>query len=639
MISKNSVVLYKKAPAIITECASAAGEKYTIQFCVSPATSTGKKAQYGSQKVRDKDFVLLHSSAVSQDPLSSLSELLKVDAASFTDKIKEAYELLRSDEESANEEISFEDLASLALGELEAKDSWAFYTALKNTFYFNESSTPLSFVPRTESEVEALVQKAENKGKEEELRAEFLKRLKEKKLNLPDDFKYIGDIESLALGKSEHSKTLKEIHLAETPENAHKVLLDCGAWNITRNPYPIRWGLSMKSASEGLSSPPEEERLEVEGVSYAIDNEWSTDPDDAIAYDGKYVWVHIADPASTVMPDSSIDKMARDRGATLYIPEGASRMLSEDALQDYALGLTEKSRALSFRLTLDEDCNVQECAVLKTWVKVERLTYSSADERKESPELAPLYDIARRNIEKRNKAGAVQIDLPEVHIMVDAETKKVSIENPPHPESALVVREMMLLAGEGAARFAFKNQIPFPYVSQEAPDIPSSLPEGLAGQYALRRCMHRRSVGITPGVHSGLGISMYTQVTSPLRRYSDLIAHEQLRAFIDGRKLIDKDTMLERVSAGDAAMGACVKAERKSDLHWTLVYLLQNPDWTGDAVCVDLTGKMPKFMIPSLALETNLVPNGKVELNGVIKVKVGKIDIPNLEVNFQQLDN
>ena len=148
--------------------------------------------------------------------------------------------------------------------------------------------------------------------------------------------------------------------------------------------------------------------MEVAGVSYAIDNAWSTDPDDAIAFDGKYLWVHIADPASTVAPDDKIDKMARDRGATLYIPEGASRMLSEDCLTDYALGLSQKSRALSFRILLDEKNAIEECQVFKTWVRVERLTYESADERKDSPELAPLYEIARKNIERRNKAGAVQ---------------------------------------------------------------------------------------------------------------------------------------------------------------------------------------------------------------------------------------
>ena len=80
-----------------------------------------------------------------------------------------------------------------------------------------------------------------------------------------------------------------------------------------------------------------------------------TDPDDAVAFDGKYLWVHIADPASAILPESPIDKAARARGATLYIPEGAARMLAEDSLEDYALGLTQKSRALSFRLLLNDD--------------------------------------------------------------------------------------------------------------------------------------------------------------------------------------------------------------------------------------------------------------------------------------------
>ena len=78
-----------------------------------------------------------------------------------------------------------------------------------------------------------------------------------------------------------------------------------------------------------------------------FDGEHSTDPDDAVGYDGEYVWVHIADPASSVAPDSVIDIAARNRGTTLYIPEGASRMLAEQSLSDYALGLKRKSLALS----------------------------------------------------------------------------------------------------------------------------------------------------------------------------------------------------------------------------------------------------------------------------------------------------
>lgn len=226
--------------------------------------------------------------------------------------------------------------------------------------------------------------------------------------------------------------------------------------------------------------------------------------------------------------------------------------------------------------------------------------------------------------------------MPEVHIFVDEE-KKVSIEPNIHYESNEMIREMMLLAGEGAAKFAFKNNIPFPYVSQEAPNLPSSpadIPDGLAGQFRLRRCMKKRSVGVSPAMHCALGLGMYSQVTSPLRRYSDLIAHEQLRAFLDKRPLLDKDEMLMNLSAGDAAAVAAKKAERKSNTHWTLVYLLQNPDWTGKAICVDKSQKIPLFSIPCLAMETYMLPPKDLNLNEEILVKASNINIPELTVDF-----
>ena len=537
------------------------------------------------------------------------------------------------EEDSFTTPVSFADLQDYADVKT-AQDSWLLYKALKNTLFFTEQA-PLSFMVQTKEVIAR--QEEKNKAKEAELenRSAFIQRLKAKKLNLPADAQLMQDVEALALGQSDKSKTMKEAGFTETPEKAHKLLLDTGVWTVTKNPYPTRWGLSTQSATQRLAPPPEEERITLEQEAYAIDNQWSTDPDDAIAFDGQYVWVHIADPASSVYPDSPIDIAARHRGATLYIPEGAVRMLAEDSLEDYALGLTPLSRALSFCIELDENGAVLSCKVLKTLVKVKRYTYEEADIQKDSPQLAPLYAIARRNEQRRLKAGAVSITLPEVHISVTDGI--VNISPALSWESNNVVREFMLLAGEAVAKFAFKNGIPFPFVSQEKPDLPTNILDGYAGQYQLRRCMRSRSLGVTPMQHAGLGLGMYTQVTSPLRRYSDLVAHQQLRAFIDGRPLLNKDTMLERIAAGDAAAGASVKAERKSNLHWTLVYLTQNPQWEGEAIVVELKGKQALCLIPSLAQETLLTPSRTVALNDTIKVRAGNIDIPTLSVNFISL--
>ena len=567
MFSNGSIVIYKNQPAIIIE----SGEKYTIQF------ASGPKLQNATQSVRQKDIVLLCGKAASKPlqpkELIENAEAFMKKSADYSAAANETAELLISD---GNAPVSIEELAELVFGDFDAENSWGIYCYFHDSPLFEESLTQdgVTYVCRSAEEAAEIIRKTSEKDNEVTVRSAFLERLKTKKIQLPEDAKFMQEIEAFALGKSTKSRFLKEAGFAETDENAHKLLIDTGFWPYYRNPFPSRWGLSMQSATQCLSHPPVEERVKLDTVAYAIDNAWSADPDDAVCFDGQYLWVHIADPASTVLPDSAIDISARNRGATLYIPEGAARMLAEESLEDYALGLKEWSNALSFRILLDENGAVKETVVLKTSIKVKRLTYTEADSLCGSPELAPLFAIAERNIARRKAASAVFIELPEVHLSVKQSPGQNEPEIAVNPvlqtKSSAMVREMMLLAGEGAARFAFKNNIPFPFVSQDEPNIPKDLPEGLAGQYRLRRSMRSRSVGVIPANHAGLGLGMYSQVTSPLRRYSDLVAHQQLRAFIDGNKPLSKDTVLERISAGDAAASAAVKAERKSNLHWTL---------------------------------------------------------------------
>ena len=106
---------------------------------------------------------------------------------------------------------------------------------------------------------------------------------------------------------------------------------------------------------------------------------------------------------------------------------------------------------------------------------------------------------------------------------------------------------------------------------------------------------------------------------------------------MDGRPLVDKDAMLERISEGDAASVAAKKASRYSETHWKLVYLLQHPDWTGEAVCIDKRDKQAQLYIPSLNMQTYIVPRKMPELNEKMTVKAADIDIPTQNVNFSQV--
>lgn len=629
-MKKGSLVLYKNSCAIVTECD---GDKYSIRW----RTGEGKSARDATQKARAKDVALLHDG-----PAPSLEAALDFSDSAIDGQIAEAHELLLSDESFKNSSVTLKELSEIARGSFKVEECWAMFSALSRSAEFEADGDALkrgeiAFFPRSEERVAAVKKKAEEKRNEAAEREAFVERLKSRSLKLPDDSKFMGDVEALALGQSEKSRALADAKIAQTAENAHKILLETGMWDETRNPFPTRFGFALSSADKGLDSPPDEEREKVPGVAWAIDNKWADDPDDAVSFDGENLWVHIADPAAAVEPDSEIDREARARGATLYLPEGASRMLAETSIADYALGLNETSRALSFKLSIDEKGCVAACDVLKTTVDVKRLTYEKATELKDSPELAPLFKIAHESLARRTAAGAKSINLGDVHISVDARTKKVSIESEARTEAADMVCEMMILAGEGAARFAFERSIPFPFVSQEPPEIPGDIPPGLAGEFKILRAMRKRSVGVTPAPHAALGVAVYSQVTSPLRRYGDLIAHEQLRAFLGGRALIESDDMLSRVAAGDAASVAARKASRCSETHWKLVYLMQNKDWTGKAVCVDRKGSLALLYIPSLDMQATIIPRKKLSLNDETSVRAMNIDIPNQHVDFAML--
>lgn len=615
-LSEFSVVLYKGQPAVITGF-----EPGKIEI----------RLETDTKKVREKDIVFLH-----QGPVKTVAELLRAKAP--------AGDLSEAAEFFAGEHPSYLELVELVWGSFPAEAAWAVWREVSTSLLFSCPSPDGPVKVRSKEEVAESVKKLEAKKLEGEEKQAFLGRLKaalsgKGAINLPADGKYLQDVEALALAQSDKSRTLKEAGLAETPQAAHRVLLATGYWRPERNPWPTRHGHSLSTSAVPVEAPDASvDRLDLTALSaWAIDNEWSNDPDDAVSVDGDILWVHVADPAQTVLPDSDADRDARNRGSTLYIPEGASRMLADSALDYYALGLSGESLALSFRIAFTETGAIDDVSILRTRIRVSRLTYAEASARRDSPELAPLFAIAERNIERRRRAGAVFIDLPEVHMAATVRedgSAEVSFKVITPEPSADMVREMMLLAGEASARFAFKNGIPFQYVSQEAPDVPKDIPEGLAGEYRKRRSMRSRKVGTIPADHAGLGIGMYSQVTSPLRRYGDLVSHQQLHLFLDGKKPMDTDDMLTRIAMGDSAARECTLAERESNAHWTLVFLATHPDWEGDAVVVERNGPSATVIVREFAYESRMVLDGKFGLNSMIRVRAGNVNIPEQTVTF-----
>jgi exoribonuclease-2 len=611
MINENALAVYKNKPALVKERGQ---DKIVI---VLPGGD--------SIKVREKDIETLHPGPVVN--FNGMSE----GGAQPEGAVRETWELLQAEQGP----VSLKELAELAFGEYSPASAWAAFCLLTDGLYF--SGTAAAILPRQKEQVEADEKKRAEKQQASGERELFLERLRKGALCVPDDRRFMQDVEALAYGRSIKSRTMKDLGLGETPEEAHALLLKSGLWTEQVNPHPGRFGISLLPAKHIPGPPPEENRRDLTHLAaFAIDSPWSHDPDDAVSFeiDGskQILYVHVADPAASIGMDSPPEKEARDRGATLYIPEGSFRMIAEEALPVFALGLAEMSPALTFKMTLNSGGEIEDTEIFPSIVKVSRLTYKDADEITDNAVLRDLFSLAERNFSRRRDSGAVNIELPEIHIGLKG--GQVTIDPIAPYRSADMVRECMLLAGEGAGMWAMQRSVPFPYIEQEIAETPDEIFPGMAGSYQLRRCMRSRLISVKPARHGGLGLDAYTQVTSPLRRYTDLLAHIQIRAFLRGGEIISPDEAAARLAAGEAAAAAVTQAERASRNHWITVYLSDKKDSVWDALALEKKGNRWAAMIPALALETQVSLRKEITPNEPLKLILKSVNIPRGEAVF-----
>jgi exoribonuclease-2 len=146
--------------------------------------------------------------------------------------------------------------------------------------------------------------------------------------------------------------------------------------------------------------------------------------------------------------------------------------------------------------------------------------------------------------------------------------------------------------------------------------------------------MRPRLLSLRPGRHRGLGLDTYTQVTSPLRRYTDLLSHIQIRAFLRGGKPLPADEVAARMSAGEAASLAVSQAERASRNHWMMAYLSDKKDSVWDATVLEKKGNRWAVIIPALALETQVPLRKEIAPNEPLKLMLKSASIPKGEAIF-----
>lgn len=596
-IGRDSLVLFKGKPAIVAKT----GQKLELLLQDGQTIS-----------VRPKDVALLHRGPARFDALRPP-----------TGDIEAAWELLASTDDST----TIDELAELAFGEVTPAAALAAWQSVAEGSYF--SGTPQDIAVHSAEQVRRNEAGKAARAAEALAWSQFVERTRSKRTN-PKDERYLGEVEEMACGQRTRSRVLDDLGRAQTPEAAHAFLLEVGAWDEMVNPHPRR--LNMPTADPAISLPPlpDEVRRDLTHLAaFAIDDAGNQDPDDALSVEGDRIWIHVADVAALVAPDSPADLEARNRGANLYLPEQTLSMLPRAATEQLGLGLQAVSPALSFGLRVGEDGSLNDLEIAPSWVRVTRLSYEEAEGRLDEEPLATLHRAANRFSQRRQRGGSINLDLPETKMRVTA--GRVEISPLASLRSRDTVAEAMMMVGAVVAQFALAHDLPIPFAFQEPPE-PLDASDSLAGMFARRKTMRPSRHGVEPARHSGLGLDAYVRATSPLRRYLDLVTHQQLRAHLLGRPILSRQEVTDRIGASDAVTGSVRQAEWLSRQHWLLVYFLQHMPWRGEGIVVDRFGARAVVVVPDLAWETRVHLREDIALDSTVSLSVSGVDLATLDV-------
>ena len=318
-----------------------------------------------------------------------------------------------------------------------------------------------------------------------------------------------------------------------------------------------------------------------------IDGDDARDFDDAIHLtkdeNGYELHVHIADVSHYVTQDSEIDKEAFKRATSVYFPDMVLPMLPEDLCNNICSLKPDVERlTLSVEIKFDPHGNIKDYSIHKGFIKsTNRMTYRKVTKILEGdkeickeykhlvPMLKDMAELATLLIKRRDRAGQLDFNLPEVQIDMDERNKIKDIYKKPRELSDRLIEQFMVVTNEVIARYMKDTQIPAVYRVHEVPtqekmmsfnncvkgmglnlaiqeiepeprDVQKVLiavknrPMEIVVNSLLLRSMQKAKYYEAPLGHFGLALVDYCHFTSPIRRYPDLTIHRIIKMTMDG---------------------------------------------------------------------------------------------------------
>ncbi|MEO7150352.1 MAG: RNB domain-containing ribonuclease, partial [Burkholderiaceae bacterium] len=399
--------------------------------------------------------------------------------------------------------------------------------------------------------------------------------------------------------------------VVEASRLAQKAPLDLlTAAGAIDSPYQFHWRRFLfESFPKGtgfapIDAPPIREELPLAPVqAFSIDDSATTEIDDALSVQGLgsgtvVFGIHIAAPGLAFAPDSPLDKLARDRLSTVYMPGHKLTMLPDAVVQAYTLLEGRECPTVSLYVTFDE----ASLAVTATETRLERIRIganlrhdnldgvvteatldgSAPADYPFGTELRFAYRLARQLKAQREgvRGKPENFNRPDYNFrLAGADAGDTKGDGPKGDERVvittrargtaldLVVAEAMILANSTWGGWLAQCGVPGIYRSQ------ASLAPGV-----------KVRMGTKPAPHAGMGVAQYTWATSPLRRYVDLVNQWQIIACArHGRTAAlvapfkPKDTALFSIISGfDAAYADYNAFQSGIERYWTLKSLAQD---------------------------------------------------------------
>ncbi len=484
---------------------------------------------------------------------------------------------------------------------------------------------------RSAERVAALRHERDEARRREELRAQVVRWLQGGRPEPPAGAdRWIEHLRQLAAAQAQPPARdpgvalLRDARMRATPAAAFRVLRQRGVFGEHENLHLIRHGLgrpfpravldeARELAAAPLGAAPRRDLRTLRAVS--IDDEETTEVDDALTLQrredgGVRVGVHLAEPGARIPPGSRVDREAARRQTTLYLPDGKHLMLPPE-LAEQACSLAPEEERPALTVWLDYDAAGRETGfeVETTLIRVsEAVPYDVADARLEAgsdPMLASLARLAGALRRSRIDDGALETAVVEVHPVVGLDGEVMLQEFHPDTPSRKLVAEWMVRANHAAARLAWERGVPMPYRYQE---LRAPFPAGLDltdryDVYRATRCLAQTRMDLTPRRHHGLGLDAYVQITSPLRRYLDLVAQRQLAAAARGAPPpLDAEALEAAMRAATQGISRAQITSAATREYWMIRWLEGQLDEEFDAVVLEEQGDRVRIELLDLGL-------------------------------------